>query len=88
MTIDSSMVSMVINGRLEKHMTNTDLPFQAMQDGWRFLAKWINHQGTMTNQDWDAVVSESKNIWEASGRNQLVGDVLTAYMGEIERRNA
>lgn len=69
-------------------MTNADLPFQAMQAGWKYLTKWTKRTEPMTDQDWDDVVAEAYKIWQTSGRNKLVSDVLAAYMEEIERRLA
>lgn len=40
----------------------------------------------LTDYDWEAILGESRQIWEDSGRDPLVGDVMTAYLQEIERR--
>lgn len=66
-------------------MDNKPLPTTSMQDSWRFLTRWVKMK-RLTDYDWEAILGESKEIWEESGRDELICDVLNAFLKEIERR--
>lgn len=67
-----------------------NLPFKQMQDGWHLLAKWCDRietdPGTITDSDWDQVIKDTERIWLESGKNELVMDMVCAFLKEIERR--
>lgn len=66
-------------------MDKRPLPTTAMRDGWVFLTNWTN-KTKLTPYDWEAILAEANEIWETSGRDVLVRDVMCAYLEEIDRR--
>lgn len=67
-----------------------DLPFNEMQSGWQLLKKWCDRietdPETITDSDWDQVIKDTERIWLESGKDELVMDMVCAFLKEIERR--
>ena len=64
-----------------------NLPTEAMQEAWTFYKQYAT-KPFMSDSDWDNAVSESGKIWLKFKKDKLVGDVLCAYLEDLQRRFA
>lgn len=55
-----------------------------MMQLWQTYMKYLKLE--MAAGDFDAVMEELRAIWEDSGENQLIMDMCTAFVNDLDRR--